>query len=44
MNSKKIPKGWNKERFLEEFMFQLTKEEYEFLRSQIVTLKNDRKD
>ncbi len=32
----------NKERFPEEFMFQLTKEEYDFLRSQFVTLKNGR--
>ena len=30
----------NKERFPEDFMFQLTKEEYEFLRSQIVTLES----
>jgi hypothetical protein len=30
----------NKERFPEDFMFQLTEKEYCFLRSQIVTLKN----
>jgi len=32
----------NKERFPEDFMFKLTKEEYEPLRSQFVTLKNGR--
>ncbi len=32
----------NKERFPEEFMFQLTKEEYESLRSQFATLKSGR--
>jgi hypothetical protein len=32
----------NKEKFPQEFMFQLTKEEYEFLRSQIVTLESGR--
>ena len=31
----------NIERFPEDFMFELTKEEVEFLRSQIVTLKNN---
>ena len=31
----------NIERFPEEFRFQLTKEEYDFLRSQIVTSKNE---
>lgn len=31
----------NSERFPEEFMFQLTKEEYDFLRSQFVTSKNE---
>ena len=31
----------NLERFPEDFMFQLTKEEYEFLRSQIVTSKSE---
>ncbi len=30
---------WNKERFPEDFMFELTKEENERLRSQFVTLK-----
>ncbi|BBB32750.1 conserved hypothetical protein [Thermotomaculum hydrothermale] len=32
----------NKERFPEDFMFQLTKEEFESLRSQIATLKKGR--
>ena len=32
----------NSERFPEDFMFQLTREEYESLRSQFVTLDNDR--
>jgi len=31
----------NSERFPEEFMFQLNKQEWDFLRSQIVTLKTD---
>ena len=34
----------NIERFPEEFRFQLTKDEYDFLRSQIATLKNDASD
>ena len=33
----------NIERFPEEFRFQLTKDEYDFLRSQIATLKEDEK-
>ena len=33
----------NIERFPEEFRFQLTKDEYDFLRSQITTLKEDEK-
>ena len=31
----------NKDRFPKDFMFQLSKEEWEFLRSQIVTLEKD---
>jgi len=34
----------NKERFPEDFMFQLTKEEYENLRAQIATLNKNRKN
>lgn len=34
----------NIERFPEEFRFQLTKDEYDFLRSQIATLKKDASD